>query len=72
LVFAERQAGRTSVAGTLSVPLQGHLGEPVHIKTTLRRDLTVGVKAWSHCCDHAQDVREMSIDNTRFRFRVKP
>lgn len=72
LVFAERQAGRTSVAGTLSVPLQGHLGEPVHIKTTLRRDLTVGVEAWSHCCDHAQDVREMSIDNTRFRFRVKP
>ena len=72
LVFAERQAGRTSVAGTLSVPLQGHLGEPVHIKTTLRRDLTVGIEAWSRCCDQARDVRHMSIDNTRFRFRVKP
>jgi molecular chaperone DnaK (HSP70) len=72
LVFAERQAERTSVAGSLSVPLQGHLGEPVHIKTTLRRDLTVGVEAWSQCCDSAWDVREMSIENTRFRFRVKP
>jgi len=71
LVLAERQSGRVSVAGILSVPLQGHLGEPIHIRTTLKRDLTVGVEAWSQCCDEASDTRGLSIANTRFRFRVK-
>lgn len=71
LVLAERQSNRVSVAGTISVPLQGHLGEPVHIRTTLKRDLTVGVEAWSQCCDEACDMRGLSIANTRFRFRVK-
>jgi molecular chaperone DnaK len=71
LVFAEQQGSRTSMVGSLSVPLLGHMGEPVGIRTTMRRDLTVHVKAWSHCAREEQDAREMSIDNTRFRFRVK-
>lgn len=70
LIFAVEQSKRVSVEGTLSVPLQGHLGEPVHIRTTLNRDLTVLVEAWSHCCHEATDVRRLTIANTRFRFRT--
>ncbi len=71
LVLAEQQGGRTSIAGTLSVPLLGHIGEPVHIRTTLEQDLTVRVKAWSQCALEDRDARELSINNTRFRFKVK-
>jgi molecular chaperone DnaK len=70
LVFAERQAGRTAIAATLSVPVVGHLGEPVEIVTTLRRDLTVEIAACSRCGDRARDERRAAYANTRFRFRV--
>ena len=70
LVIAERQGERDALVGTMSVPLQGHLGEPVHIETTLARDLTVRVKAWSQCGLDARDARELTITNTRCRFRV--
>jgi len=70
IVLAERQSDRTTLAGTLSVPLQGHLGEPVQIRTVLRRDLSVGVDAWSRCADAERDIRSLNITNTRFRFRV--
>jgi molecular chaperone DnaK len=70
LVFADRQGDRTTVAGALSVPLQGHIGEPVQIQTTLRRDLTVEIEAWSHCNKRHEDARRLRIANTRFRFKV--
>lgn len=72
IVVAERQAERIAHVGTLSVPLLGHIGEPVYIETVLRRDLTVGVAAWSHCADAERDFRSLDITNTRFRFRVHP
>jgi molecular chaperone DnaK len=71
LVFADRQAGRTAVAGTMSVPLLGHMGEPVNIETTMQRDLTVRIEAWSQCGDRTKDARSINIANTRFRFRVQ-
>lgn len=71
LVFADRQAGRIAVAGTMSVPLLGHMGEPVNIETTMQRDLTVKIEAWSQCGDRTKDARSINIANTRFRFRVQ-
>ena len=70
LVIAERQGERDALVGTLSVPLQGHVGEPVHLRTTLAKDLTVQVRAWSHCGLDSLDSRELTITNTRCRFRV--
>ncbi len=71
LVFADRQSGHTSMVGAISVPLQGHVGEPVHIRTTLNCDLTVGIEAWSQC-GNAQDVKHLYVPNTRFRFEMTP
>lgn len=70
LVFAERE-GNTAI-GNLSVPLVGHVGEPVEIATTLKRDLTVEIVAFSQCGDRAKDERGINYANTRFRFRVEP
>lgn len=70
LVFAERE-GNTAI-GTLSIPLVGHVGEPVEIQTTLREDLTVEIVAYSRCGDRTKDERRINYANTRFRFRVAP
>lgn len=70
LVFAERE-GNTAI-GNLSVPLVGHVGEPVEIATTLKKDLTVEIVAFSQCGDRAKDERAINYANTRFRFRVEP
>ena len=71
LVFAERQDDRVATCGALGVPLLGHIGEPVHIRTTLRHDLTVGIDAWSHCSGRPEDVRSLELLNTRFQFEVR-
>ena len=72
LIFADREADRVSMVGSLSVPLQGHVGEPVHVRTTLKRDLTVGIEAWTSCGIEPKDVRRLDVTNTRFRFKVNP
>ncbi len=70
LVFAERE-GNIAVAN-LSIPLVGHVGEPVEIATTLKKDLTVEIVAFSRCGDRTKDEGRVNYANTRFRFRVVP
>lgn len=70
LVIAERQGNRQTTIGGLSVPLQGHVGEPVRVLTELRKDLTVGIEAWSECCLREKDARRFEYSQTRFRFRL--
>lgn len=70
LIFADRQTDKVTMAGSLSVPLQGHLGEPIHIRTTLNHDLTVRIEAWSRCCNADEDVRRLDLTDTRFRFKL--
>jgi molecular chaperone DnaK (HSP70) len=73
LVIAERTSfnDRPRRVGTLDVPLQGHIGEPIRVHTHLRDDLTIKIAARSLCGSETEDTRILEIDDTRFRFRLE-
>jgi molecular chaperone DnaK len=70
LVIASREGSDERMAGAMAVPLQGHVGEPIRITTTLCEDLTVQVQACSTCGIVPEDERSIDIADTRFRFRA--